>query len=73
MALAPEATGRGEGLIGWAEPITGSAENAKPCLKKQEKNKQDPPFSAESLAFGSGSREITGDYPVQVSETESTR
>ena len=52
MALAPESTGRGEGLIGWAEPITGSAENAKPCLKKQEKNKQDPPFSAESLAFG---------------------
>ena len=52
MALAPESTGRGEGPIGWAEPITGPAGNAKPCMKKQQKNKQGSPFSAESLAFG---------------------
>jgi hypothetical protein len=51
MALAPISPGV-TSLIGWAEPITASPGNAMPCLKKQEKNKQDRSMAAENLTSG---------------------
>jgi hypothetical protein len=67
IALAPKSR-CGEGLIRWVEPITAFPGNAKPCLKKQKKNKQGSVFGRAKPRLWSDSQEIAGDYPIQVSE-----
>jgi hypothetical protein len=59
-------TGRDEALsVG--PKITASPANAKPRLKKQEKNTQDPLFFRGKPGLWSGRFETIGDHLVQVS------
>jgi hypothetical protein len=67
IALAPNHR-CAEGLLGWAEPITAFPRERGALLKKQEKNKQGPVFGRIKPLRWHGSREITGDYPVHISE-----